>query len=79
MRVTKLLGKIGTCPVLLHEEGTPLSHAIYTCGPISACIEVVNMEKMRKSASFGDLRHCHVSNLDVKENRLLVITWHWGK
>lgn len=79
MRVTKLLGKIDTCPVLLREEGTPLSHAIYTRGPISACMEISNMEAMRKRNCFGDLRHCHVSNLYVEEDRLLVITWHWGK
>lgn len=27
----------------------------------------------------GDLRRCHVVDIDVMDGRMLVITWDWGK
>lgn len=29
--------------------------------------------------AIGDLRRCHVVDIDVMDGRMLVITWDWGK
>ena len=70
MKVIKLLAKLKPCPVLLRRVGETLAEGIYCGGPISACVEV---------AKLGDLRRCHVVDIDVMDGRLLVITWDWGK
>lgn len=47
--------------------------------PIGACVEVANLEAIRAKEAIGDLRRCHVVDIDVMDGRLLVITWDWGK
>lgn len=79
MKVIKLLAKLKPCPVLLRRVGKTLAESIYCGGPIGACVEVANLEAIRAKEAIGDLRRCHVVDIDVMDGRLLVITWDWGK
>lgn len=79
MKVIKLLAKLKPCPVLLRRAGKTLAEDIYCGGPIGACFEVANLEAVRAKEAIGDLRRCHVVDIDVMNERLLVITWDWGK
>lgn len=74
-----MLEKLKPCPVLLRRVGETLAQGIYCRGPIDACIEVAGLEAIRAKAAIGDLRRCHVADIDVMDGRLLVITWDWGK
>lgn len=38
-----------------------------------------SLEAIRAKEAIGDLRRCHVVDIDVMDGRLLVITWDWGK
>ena len=79
MKVIKLLAKLKPCPVMLRRVGETLAEGTYCCGPISASFEVADKEFKRAKGAFGDLRRCHVVDIDVIEGRMLVITWDWGK
>lgn len=79
MRVIKLLAKLKPCPVLLRRVGETLTKGMYCGSPIGACVEVANLEAIRAGTAIGDLRRCHVVDIDVMGGRLLVITWDWGK
>ena len=46
---------------------------------MGACVEVANLEAIRAKEAIGDLRRCHVVDIDAMDGRLLVITWDWGK
>lgn len=57
----------------------PVLELVTGGGPIGACVEVANLEAIRAKEAIGDLRRCHVVDIDVMDGRLLVITWDWGK
>ena len=78
MKVLKLLEKLKPCPVLLRRVGKTLAEGIYCGGPIGACVEVADLEAIRAKEAIGDLRRCHVVDIDVMDGRMLVITWDWG-
>lgn len=65
--------------MLLRRVGETLAEDIYCRGPIGACVEVANLEVIRAKEAIGDLRRCHVVDIDVMDGRTLVITWDWGK
>lgn len=79
MRVIKLLAKLKPCPVLLRRVGETLAEGMYCGSPIGACVEVANLEAIRARTAIGDLRRCHVVDIDVMNGGMLVITWDWGK
>lgn len=79
MKVLKLLEKLKPCPVLLRRVGETLAEGIYCRGLIGACVEVADLEAVRAKEAIGDLRRCHVVDIDVMDGRMLVITWNWGE
>lgn len=79
MKVIKLLAKLNPCPVLLRRVDKTLAEGVYCGGPIGACFEVAHLEAVRAKEAIGDLRRCHVVDIDVMNERLLIITWDWGK
>ena len=48
-------------------------------GAIGACVEAADLEAIRAKEAIGDLRRCHVVDIDVMDGRLPVITWDRGK
>lgn len=79
MKVIELSAKLKPCPVPLRRAGKTLAEGIYCGGPIGACVEAADLEAIRAKEAIGDLRRCHVVDIDVMDWRLLVITRDWGK
>ena len=79
MKVIELSAKLKPCPVLPRRVGETLAEGIYCGYPIDACVEVAILESVRAKEAIGDLRRCHVADIDVMDGRLPVITWDWGK
>lgn len=79
MRVIELSAKLKPCPVLPRRVGETLAEGIYRGDPIGARVEAAVPESVRAKEAIGDLRRCHVADIDVMDGRLPVITWDWGK